>query len=230
MRVLVVEDEAVLAESIAGILSSQRATMIPTLAGNGVHALNMIEQARRAARPYDAILLDLTLPGMDGMDVLKSMRKAGDMTPVLILTARSRLADRVGGLETGADDYLSKPFESEELLARLRAITRRRSIEYDTANPNCGNLALDTGKGFFLVNGAVLALPKRSHAILDAMFRRRGQPISMEFFMNMDDEGVSFESVHTQVSRLRKRLKEAGCTAEIKNCHGIGYMLEYINR
>ncbi|MEJ6002636.1 response regulator transcription factor [Paucibacter soli] len=228
MRVLVVEDEPALAESIAGILST--ANMIPTLAGNGVHALAMIEQSRRLKRAYDAILLDLSLPGMDGMDVLKAVRKAGDQTPVLILTARRTLADRVDGLETGADDYLAKPFETVELLARLRAITRRRISEAESIKPSCGNLSLDAGKGYFTVEGAVLTLPPKQHAILEALFRRRNQPVNKDFLMNMDDEGSSFESVHTQISRLRKRLQDAGCTAEISTQHGFGYMLEHLQK
>ncbi|MFK4705839.1 two-component system response regulator TctD [Roseateles asaccharophilus] len=225
MRVLVVEDEPALAESLTEVLASPKANMIPTLAENGVHALAMIEQARRLNRPYDAIILDLTLPGMDGMDVLKSMRKASDMTPVLILTARRTLADKVDGLETGADDYMAKPFEADELLARLRAITRRRGADPEAVLPTCGNLSYDQGKGYFTVGGAVLTLPPKSHAILQALFRRREQPVSLDFLTNMDDAGSSQESVHTQVSRLRKKLQDVGSTAEIKTNHGFGYTL-----
>lgn len=223
MRVLVVEDEAKLAESIMSSLAN--ANMLPTPVGNGVHAISMIEQARIAHRSYDAIVLDLTLPGMDGMDVLKAMRRSGDMTPVLILTARVTLADRVDGLETGADDYLAKPFESEELLARLRAISRRRA-EPETTHPAVANLMHDAGKGTFLVDGAVLTLPRRSHAILEALFRRRGAPVSKDYLMNLDEEGASFESVDTQMSRLRKRLRDAGAAVNVRTLHGVGYLLE----
>jgi two-component system response regulator TctD len=223
MRVLVVEDEPTLAESIALALS--KANMIPTPVGNGVHASAMLEQARRGQRPYDAVVLDLTLPGMDGMDVLKGMRAKGDMTPVCVLTARVTLADRVSGLETGADDYLAKPFETDELLARLRAISRRRA-EPESTRPGIGNLVHDASKGVFLVDGAVLTLPRRSHAILEALFRRRNHPVAKEFFMNLDDEGASAESVDNQLSRLRKRLKDAGAEVIIKTLHGVGYMLE----
>jgi two-component system response regulator TctD len=225
MRVLVVEDEPTLAESIARALASPKASMIPTMAGNGVHALSMIRMAREGHRPYDAIVLDLTLPGMDGMDVLKAMRREGDMTPVLILTARVTLADRVDGLETGADDYLAKPFETEEMLARLRAISRRRA-EPESTMPAVGNLVNDAAKGVFLVAGAVLTLPPRAHAILDALFRRRGHLVKKEFFMNLDAEGASAESVDSQMLRLRKRLKDAGATVSIKTLHGMGYLLE----
>lgn len=223
MRVLVVEDEVKLAESIMSSLA--HANMIPTPVGNGVHALSMLEQARAARRPYDAVVLDLTLPGMDGMDVLKSIRRAGDMTPVLILTARVTLADRVDGLETGADDYLAKPFETEELLVRLRVITRRHAVPEST-HPTVANLVHDAGKGTFLVDGAVLTLPRRSHVILEALFRRRGTPVTKDFLMNLDDEGASFESVDTQMSRLRKRLKDAGAAVSVRTLHGVGYLLE----
>lgn len=223
MRVLVVEDEPTLAESIA--LELSKANMIPTPVGNGVHAAAMLDQARRGQRPYDAVVLDLTLPGMDGLDILKGMRAKGDMTPVCVLTARVTLADRVGGLETGADDYLAKPFETDELLARLRAISRRRA-EPESTRPGVGNLVHDASKGVFLVGGAVLTLPRRSHAILEALFRRRNHPVAKEFFMNLDDEGSSPESVDNQLSRLRKRLKDAGAEVTIKTLHGVGYMLE----
>lgn len=225
MRVLVVEDEPTLAESIVLALSSPKANMIATMVGNGVHAATMIDQARSSARPFDAVILDLTLPGMDGLDVLKGMRRKGDMTPVLILTARSTLADRVDGLETGADDYLAKPFETEELLARLRAISRRRA-EPQSTMPAVGNLTMDVAKGMFLVDGAVLTLPRRSHVLLEALFKRRGQVVQKEFFMNLDEEGASVESVDNRLSRLRKRLKDFGVTAVIKTVHGTGYMLE----
>lgn len=225
MRVLVVEDDPTLAESIAMSLSSQKANMIPTMVGNGVHALSMIRMARESQRRFDAIILDLTLPGMDGMDVLKAMRREGDQTPVLILTARVTLADRIDGLETGADDYLAKPFETDEMLARLRAISRRRA-EPEPTKQALGNLTHDTGRGEFLVGGAVLTLPPRSHAILEALFRRRGHAVSKEFFMNLDEEGSSAELVDGQLSRLRKRLKDAGATINIKTLYGVGYMLE----
>lgn len=223
MRVLVVEDDPALAELISGVLTS--AAMLPTLVANGLQAQSLLEQAVRFLRPYDAVVLDLTLPGMDGLDVLKNMRRRKDMTPVLVLTARSTLADRVGGLESGADDYLGKPFEAAELVARLRVITRRSSEERST-NPAVGNLEYDASKGIFKVEDSILVLPPKSHGILQALFRRRGNPVSVEFLSNMDSEGATAESVHTQMSRIRKKLKDAGATVSVRTSRGTGFILE----
>ena len=222
MRVLSVEDDPTLAESIAGSVSA--CGMIASLVGNGIQAESLLTQAVRFGRPYDAVVLDLTLPGMDGMDVLKGMRRRKDMTPVLVLSARITLADRVGGLEGGADDYLAKPFEPEEMLARLRAISRRRDDARDT-NPRLGNLEFDAARGVFTVSGAVLVLPPKSRGILELLFRRRGNPVTKEFLTNLDDEGASVESVDTQISRLRKRLRDADAKVVLQTLHGTGYML-----
>ena len=223
MRVLIVEDDITLAEYIGA--SVDGAGMISTPVTNGLHAENMLEQAARFNRPYDAVVLDLTLPGMDGIDVLKGMRRRKDMTPVLVLTARITLADKISGLEGGADDYLAKPFESEEMLARLRTITRRHGAVRATTI-NLGGLEFDAAKGMFTVGGALLVLPPKSQCLLDTLFRRRGNPVTKEFLTNLDDQGSSVESVDTQVSRLRKRLRDASAGVNIRTLHGIGYVLE----
>jgi two-component system response regulator TctD len=223
MRVLIVEDDPTLAESIAGAVSNTG--MIPSMVGNGIQADSLLVQATSFKRPYDAVILDLTLPGMDGMDVLKAMRRRKDLTPVLVLTARITLADKVGGLEGGADDYLAKPFETEEMLARLRAIARRRNDSRDT-NPSLGNLEFDAGRGCFTVMGALLALTPKQHGILDLLFRSRGRSVSKEFLMNLDDDGATMEIVDTWISRLRKRLRDADAGVNIRTLHGVGYVLE----
>lgn len=223
MRVLIVEDEEVLAKSIASKVTA--AGMVPTLIDNGLHADSLLEQEAQASRHFDAVVLDLTLPGRDGLDVLKNLRKRRDGTPVLVLTARSTLADRVNGLELGADDYLAKPFEPEELVARLRTIARRRGPSADLST-ELGNVTYDKARGEFTVEGALLVLPPKSRAILEALFRRRGSQVTKEFLTNMDSDGASADSVDTQISRIRKRLREAGATVRIRTLHGTGYTLE----
>lgn len=225
MRILVVEDDPVIAASIAQAITSPKANMVPTLVSDGRHAESMLFQARRSGHTFDAVVLDLTLPGMDGLDVLRQVRRTGDTTPVLVLTARVTLADKVEGLETGADDYLAKPFESEELVARIRAIARRKQ-EQPKSEQGVGNLTYDVGRGVFMVDGAYLKLPPRQHVILDALIRRPGVPLSKELLTNLDSEGASPGSVDTQMSRLRRFLKEMGADVSITTLHGVGYVLE----
>lgn len=199
--------------------------MSPSTVGNGVQADHLIEQANRGKRCFDAVVLDLTLPGMDGMDLLKSMRRRKDFTPVLVLTARATLSDRVTGLESGADDYLSKPFETQELLARLRVIARRQSQSADGGQEAVGNLSYDPATRVFTVSGATLVLPPRIHVMLEALFKKRGKPVTKDHFMNMDEEGMSMEAIDTQMYRLRKRLRDAGADVVISTHKGVGFMM-----
>lgn len=227
MRVLVVEDDSVIAESIVFALSSPSGRMATTVVDDGRHAELMLADARRELAPFDAVVLDLTLPGMDGLDVLRRMRAAGDITPVLVLTARVTLADRVEGLETGADDYLAKPFEPEELIARLRALDRRNRPVAAANERVFGNLTFNAGTGSIKVNEATVVLSARQHAILLAMLRRSvGTLVPKDFLANMDDEGSSPGSIDTQMSRLRAKLNAAGAGIEIRTVHGQGYILE----
>lgn len=225
MRVLIVEDDQTLSNSIESHVTSNG--VICSTVGNGVHANRLLMQVARDNCGYDAVILDLTLPGMDGLDVLKSMRRRKDTTPVLILSARVTLADKVNGLEDGADDYLSKPFEPEELLARLRAVARRR-VDAREPSMRMGDLEFDAGRGLFSVSGALFILPPKTQAILEELFRRRGHPVSKDFFINIDSEGSSHESVDTQIFRLRKRLRDADAQVSIKTLYGTGYMLEAV--
>lgn len=229
MRVLVVEDNDVLSDAIADALSA--ANMTPTQAGTGRHAVLFISQARKFSRPYEAIVLDLTLPDIDGLEVLKRLRDAKDPTPVIVLTARSELSERVGGLSAGADDYLTKPFEMVELVARIRAIGRRAHLAEPSGaglRPQIGNLIYDKTNGQFSVNGTALRLTPKNRVFLSQLFRNFGQPVSKELLTNLDDSGLSIEAVDGQISRLRKRLREAGAMVAIETLYGIGYKLEEV--
>jgi DNA-binding response OmpR family regulator len=192
---------------------------------NGLQVAEVLRQAAHFRRPFDAIVLDLTLGGHDGLDVLRAMRAAKDFTPVLILSARSALAERVAGLEIGADDYLSKPAAPIEIIARLRAISRRGAQSRDV-QPSLGNLEFDTGRGLFTVEGTLLSLTPKMQSVMEALFRRRGSIVRKDFLMTMDGDVASEDSVDTVMSRLRRKLREAGATATIRNHKGTGFSLE----
>jgi DNA-binding response OmpR family regulator len=223
MRVLIVEDDPLLAANIAAALAG--ASMVPSIIDNGALADHQLSQAFRLQHSFDAVVLDLTLPGMDGMDVLAAMRRRKDPTPVLILSARVTLADRIGGLEGGADDYLPKPFEPAELVVRLRTIARRVEATRET-KPQVGKLEFDAGRGTFMVDGGVMTLLPKAHSILEQLFRKRGHQVRKELLTNLTEGGSSIEAVDTQISRLRKRLREVGAGVSIRTLHGIGYILE----
>ena len=212
--------------------------MATALVSDGLHGVGHLGTAQRLGQPYDAVVLDLGLPGMGGLEVLTRMRQRGDTTPVLVLTARSATDDRIRGLEAGADDYLPKPFDIGELVARLRAIARRRDSIPVTSN--VGNLHLDTATGTFFielrsslsgsslgtVNRKMLALSSKPHQIMESLFRRAGAPVAKDFLMSLDEEGMTAEAIDIHVSRIRKKLKDSGSTAVIKTHYGLGYALE----
>lgn len=223
MRVMVVEDDEHIGAHVSRALAEAR--MMVTLLTNGASAVSQMERERRQGYRYDAIVLDLTLPGMDGIDVLKRMRASEDNTPVLVLTARSSLTDRVLGLEQGADDYLPKPFEPLELVARLRVLGRR--AEKTTECVRCvGNLCFDPGKSLFSIDGKSINLTRKASAVLEYLFKRAGTTVRNELLLELDQEGMSNEALAIQISRVRKVLQENGCNVGIKAAHGVGYTLE----
>jgi DNA-binding response OmpR family regulator len=176
---------------------------------------------------YDAIVLDLGLPDRDGLEVLRELRQNKLATPVLILTARDGVEDRVTGLDTGADDYVVKPFAMTELAARLRALLRRPGQSL-AAMLTVGNLCLDVGARQVSASGATLHLSAREIEALEILMRREGQVVSrmaLEDALYGPSRNVSPNSVEVLISRLRRRLapSEAGCA--IHTLHGIGYLL-----
>ena len=219
MRVLVVEDTRSLAEAIAKALGG---------CGYAVDIVENGEDAEAAARafPYDAVVLDLSLPGMDGLDVLSCIRERGNDIPILILTARSTLDERVKGLDLGADDYLTKPFEISELEARLRAIIRRAHGRKH-AVLTAGRIKFDTVHRAVEIDGGAITLPRRELLLLETLLYRMDRIVSkdqlMESMTGFDDE-LSASAVELYVSRLRKRLAPAGI--KIRALRGLGYILE----
>jgi DNA-binding response OmpR family regulator len=220
MRLLLVEDSAPLGELIVAGLAREGFTV------DWRATLDDAFEARALA-PYDAVLLDLGLPDGDGLDLIRRMRRERDATPVLVLTARGELGDRVAGLDTGADDYLVKPFDVAELAARCRALLRRPGACLGVVL-QAGNLALDTVSRTLSVAGAAVAAPPREVALLEQLLRRTGQVVprtSLEDHLYAMDAEVTPNALEVAVSRLRKRLAAAGADVTLRTVHGVGYAL-----
>jgi len=221
MKLLLVEDDASMQAALRRSLG--RRGLEITSCADGAQAL----AAWRASAP-DVVLLDLTLPGMDGLHVLQQARHAGLETPVLILTARGTVGDRVIGLNTGADDYLAKPFDLDELEARLRALHRRRhSASAQQPSPSVGSLRYDRESGAIYHGPEVLELTPRELALLQALMVKPGHAVSKERLFELVFPGeadVQYEAVEVVVYRLRKKLATTG--AKLVTLRGLGYLLK----
>ncbi len=178
-----------------------------------------------AVRKFDAVVLDLGLPGLPGMEVLKRLRKRGATLPVLILTARDAMADKVAGLNAGADDYLLKPFDFQELEARLNALLRRTQAER-SGWLEAGRLRLDRSARQAFLDLAPLSLSAREVGVLDLLMSRLGRVVSKEQLAEhlSQDEEIGENAVEVYVHRLRKKLEAVGI--EIRTLRGLGYLLE----
>jgi two-component system, OmpR family, response regulator TctD len=219
MRVLLAEDEHALGEWLSKALA-QSGTQVDWV-DDGQLAERALDDA-----DYDALILDLGLPGLSGRQLLQRLRARDRRLPVLILTARDSLAERVQVLNQGADDFLAKPFAIEELEARLTALVRRaRGAE----NPRlaCGALQYDTASRQFTLNEAVLHLSPREHAVLRALIQKAGTPLSKAQIIARvfsDEEDVLPDVIEVLVHRLRKRLEGSGLA--IVTYRGLGYALD----
>jgi DNA-binding response OmpR family regulator len=221
LRLLLIEDEPELSTLVSGNLSR---------VGFAVDTARSLDEAGAAVRSmkYEAILLDLRLPDGDGLGLLKSLRDRGDKTPVIVLTARDAVADRVRGLNAGADDYLIKPFAIEELVARINAVLRRPNENLDL-RIRLANLEFDTAHREALVGGQPLALPRRELGLLELLLRRAGRVVTRDALQDaLYGEGDEIESnaVDANLSRLRKRLSEAGAQINIRAVRGVGYLMQ----
>lgn len=216
MNVLLIEDDLDLSQALSQVLRSRGLELV--CCADGLEALGL---ARRHA--FDAIVLDLSLPGIDGLELLQRIRSDGSAVPVLIVTARAAVGERVLGLNAGADDYLAKPFDVEELEARLRALVRRSQGDEDL---HCGMLRLDRGSGVFFKGLLPLDLSPRESALLKALMARKGQALSKEALREavFGEHSVGdVDAIEVLVHRLRKRLSGGG--VELMTLRGVGYLL-----
>ncbi len=223
MRLLLVEDEPEMAAALTSALQRHDAIVdhVPTL-----------DIARTAVRDgaHDVILLDRQLPDGDGIDLIRHLRAHNSQVPVIVITARGSLPERIGGLDHGADDYITKPFAIDELLARIRAVLRRPA-ERRPLHVRVGALAFDLDGREANVAGTVIDLPRRELLVLEALIRRHGRTVLRsaieEAVYNYDDE-IQSNSLDSHISRLRKKLSEAGAGVEIHGIRGVGYLLRPI--
>ena len=221
MRLLIVEDEKELCNTVAKSLYS--AGYEVDTCYDGEEALDYV-----LTEEYDLIVLDLNLPGMDGMDILRELRMKNEETKVLILSARSQIADKVEGLDAGANDYMEKPFHLQELEARIRSLTRRKFIQKDVSL-SYGDIRFDTKKREACANGEPVSLTRKENGILEYMLLNQGRPVSQEELIEhvWDASVDSFSgSIRVHVSSLRRKLKAVLSYDPIVNKIGEGYRLE----
>jgi len=221
MRLLIVEDKLKYAKLLVERLKPAGFDAdIETTAAGAARATSKVA--------YSAIVLDLGLPDRDGMDFLRSFRGRGKTTPVLIVTARSGLDDRLSGLRAGADDFLSKPFSVDELIARLQALMRRPGRDYLDQTLRAGNVSLDTRNRQVNIGDQMHVVRLRETFILELLIRNLGSVVRRQDFEGQlfgdEDEPVS-NTVEVYVHRLRRQLAEGGATVSIHTIRGVGYMM-----
>jgi two-component system, OmpR family, response regulator TctD len=221
MQLLIVEDDAAMRSALTRTF--ERRGFGVTALADGRDAL-----AQLKARPFDACLLDLTLPGLDGFAVLQKARNAQVTTPILILTARGAVGDRIQGLNAGADDYLAKPFDLDELEARVHALMRRGKTEEARA-VQVGALTWHNDSGVGYLRGEPLELTPREQALMTALIAKLGQAVPKERLTRQVfpfDDAIAPDAIEVVAFRLRKKLSGSG--AELVTLRGLGYLLRAV--
>jgi DNA-binding response OmpR family regulator len=221
MRLLIAEDELDLAEALTAFLEKNQ--YVVDVVHDGAAAYDYA-----SATGYDALILDIMMPKMDGLQVLKKLRQEGNTTPVMMLTARGERDDRIAGFDAGADDYLPKPFYTDELLARLKAILRRGG-EIKTAVLRFGDLEMDCDAGSIKCGDKLERLSGREYQVMELFMRSPKVILSAERIMERvwgweTESEINVVWVH--ISNLRKKLKNIGSTVTIRSSRGLGYILE----
>ncbi|GAE87705.1 response regulator transcription factor [Acetivibrio straminisolvens] len=222
MRILLVEDELRLSEALVHTLKKNN--YIVDTAFDGISGQQMAE-----TRMYNIIILDRMLPGKDGLDVLIDLRKQGITTPVLILTAKDSVKDRVEGLDSGADDYLTKPFSKSELLARIRALGRRQCEILINEEINIGNMSFNCMKGEVKVNGQIIKLTSKESQILEILIKNKNIVVSKEQLLEKIwgfQTDIELNNIEVYLSYLRKKLAKANCGIVIQTIRARGYCLK----
>lgn len=224
MRLLLAEDEKELSHALVTVLLHNNYSVDAVY--NGQDALDYINMGN-----YDGAILDIMMPKMDGITVLKKVRASGSQIPILMLTAKAEIDDRVLGLDCGADDYLTKPFSMKELLARLRAMTRRQTVAADTTL-SYGNITLDRSTYMLFSKTESLRLASKEFQMLEMLLANPGQVISTEQFMDKIwgyDSDTEQNVVWVYISYLRKKLTVLQASVGIKAVRGLGYTLEELH-
>ena len=222
MRLLFAEDEKSLSKAVTAILTKNNYSVDAVY--DGQEALDYL-----ATENYDGVILDVMMPKVDGFAVLRQMRKAGNRTPVLMLTARSEIDDRVTGLDSGANDYLTKPFATAELLARIRAMTRTSASVQTDSILQVGNIFLNSASYELSAPGGSYKLASKEYQMLEMLMRNPKKLISTEHFMDRIwgyDSDAELNVVWVYISYLRKKLSAIGANVSIKAQRGLGYYLE----
>jgi len=220
MRILLIEDDKALSMAIEYRLRKEKLEVVRR--ADGPSGLEAVEEA-----PFDLVLLDRMLPGMEGIEILRRMRGRGDTTPVLILTAMDGIGDRVTGLDAGGDDYLVKPFAMDELMARIRALARRPPQWTPNAVVTAGDLTLDSERMVLRRAGVERELSRREGQLLAFLMRHPGQVLPRSVLMDRvwADAIVEEGNLDLYIHFLRKKLAEAGSATGIRTVRGIGYQL-----
>ena len=217
------EDEKELSQALVAVLKHNNYSVDAVY--NGQDAFDYLE-----GQEYDGAILDIMMPKMDGLTVLKKIREQGNHVPVLLLTAKTQVDDRVLGLDAGADDYLGKPFAMKELLARIRAMTRRQSVV--SSNLLCyGNVTLDRTSYELSVGSESIRLANKDFQMMEMLLTNPGQVISTERFMEKVwgyDSETEINVVWVYLSNLRKKLTSLNADIEIKSIRNLGYSLEKV--
>ena len=221
MRVLVADDEPEMTMVLEALLLREKYSV--DVVNDGQDALDY-----GLAENYDCLVLDIMMPKLDGLQVLQALRAEGVSTPVLLLTAKAQVEDRVAGLDCGADDYLPKPFDSREFVARVRALTRR-GMEYTPCLLTAGNAVLDCSTFELKCGGACVRLSSKEFQMLELLMRQKGRLISTEQFMEHIwgyDSEAEINVVWAYISFLRRKLEAVGANVRIAARRGQGYLLE----
>ncbi len=222
MRLLFAEDEVELSDAVVAVLKHNNYSVDAVYNGQDAYDYLSVQE-------YDGAILDIMMPGLDGVEVVKRIRKEGNQVPVIFLTAKSELDDRVLGLDAGADDYLTKPFAMKELLARIRSITRR--VGEVTGNTlQFGDLSLDANTYILSCGKQSISLPNKEFQMLEMMMRNPSQILSQDQFMDriwgLDSE-TYLSVVWVNISYLRKKIAKLESKVSIKVTRNVGYSLDY---
>lgn len=221
MKILILEDNAILAQGLKTAI--EEAGYCVDLLLDGMQGIAWLKSGQ-----YDLLMLDLGLPGMDGIEILRYLRRQKNPIPVIIITARDRLDQRITGLEEGADDYLCKPFSLEEVVARVRAVIRRSRSFSDNRLKN-GEVELCLASRTLTLNGEIVTLHRRELAVLEYFMLNRGRLLSKDQVADSIaslEQDISAGAIETYVSRIRKKL---GTSVAIRTVRGLGYMMESLD-